>query len=49
MSMVFWIQSRCQIIEIIKTIDLENGNLETCTTSNVEYVRVASLALFLTI
>ena len=37
------------IIEINKTIDLGHGNLETGTTSKVEYVRVASLALFLTI
>ena len=42
MSMVFWIQSRWQIIEINKTIDLGHGNLETGTTSEVEYVRVAS-------
>ena len=42
MFMVFWIQSRCKIIEINKTIDLGHGNLETGTTSKVEYVRVAS-------
>ena len=29
------------IIEINKTIDLGHGNLETGTTSKVEYVRVA--------
>ena len=32
-----------------KQIDLGHGNLETGTTSKVEYVRVTSLALFLTI
>ena len=42
MHMVFWIQSRWQIIEINKTIDLGHGNLETGATSKVEYVRVAS-------
>ena len=47
--MVFWIQSRSHIIEINKTIDLGHGNLETGTISKVEYVRVASYALFLTI
>ena len=47
--MVFWIQSRRQIIEINKTIDLGHGNLETDATSKVEYVRVVSKALFLTI
>ena len=41
-SVVFWIQSRGQIIEISKTIDLGHGNLETGTTSKVEYVRVAT-------
>ena len=40
--MVFWIQSRLQIIEINKTIDLGHGHLDTGTTSKVEYVRVAS-------
>ena len=30
------------IIEIKKTIDLGHGDLETGTTSNVGYVRVAS-------
>ena len=49
MPMVFWIQSRWQIIGINKTIDLGHGNLETGATSKVKYVRVASLALFLTI
>ena len=38
MSMVFWIQ----IIVINKNIDLGHGNVETGTTSKVEYVRVAS-------
>ena len=42
MSMVFWNQPRRQILEINKTIDLGHGNLETGTTSKVEYVRVAS-------
>ena len=42
MPLVFWIQSRYQIIEINKTIDLGHGNLETGTTSKVEYVRVSS-------
>ena len=32
-----------------QTIDLDHRNLETYTTSKVEYVRVASEALFLTI
>ena len=36
------------IIEINKAIDLGHVSLETCTTSKVEYVRVASEALFLT-
>ena len=42
MPMVFWIQSRWQMIEINKTIDLGHGNLEMGATSKVEYVRVAS-------
>ena len=42
MPMVFWIQSRRQIIEINKTIDLGHRNLETGTTSKVEYIRTAS-------
>ena len=32
-----------------QTIDIGHRHLETGTTSKVEYVRVASLALFLTI
>ena len=42
MSMVFWIQSRWQIIEINKTIDLGHGNLETGTTSKVTGLRSTS-------
>ena len=34
--MVFWSQSRRQIIEIHKTIDLGHKNLETGTTAKVE-------------
>ena len=51
MPMIFWIQSRCQITEINKTIDLGHRSLETgtSTTSKVEYVKVASYALLLTI
>ena len=49
MPMVFWIQSKWHIIEIIKTIDLGHRNLETVTTSKVEYVRVASQGVLTTI
>ena len=48
MPVVFWSQSRWQIIEINKTIDLGHTHSETSTTSKLEQVRVASKAIYLT-